>query len=607
MTLVPLVYVVLLHLITNPLPSFPTPRLSSRAAKKHKAAAIVAASIIHAWTLSPSYTTHRCPWWTNIAYQDLFIMAAQAALIAETIAGMKRAISGAYSSDSDNSVQKPTNRGNKLKRKAQYIHEGQLGGHTAKKKRIVHAGHHRYIVRRNPKRYDEYGDELEDDEEDEQADAAAAESNSYGDIKLEYLLAPLTSAAELANHPSMATPYKSDILGALVQRACEMVHKEKKTLWLVKHLAMKFRGDPSWIPCEAFCSDNDAALFASQRIPTDAVTPGAPQLHEPNLANGNAVMLKTQNTIMEGRIAHDHTFQNLPGISPQTLFAQHAGTETNEEALDGLELPNASTSDDTAVARDTVSLEQNSNPRVSLSGQLEVVIDQPVKRRSEPEDISPEDANSPLSPLAAVEQENHNNNQNSSQHSDALGGPNFEKPPLQDKVLATIDPKKSANEGVPAEEIPAPIHRMTTRAQAQAVSDKTTSTHSRSQSPDSKSPPYVHPLYLIPPSALPDRDFGLPPDEAEETRCILMLWVQKQEEVCRGVEQLYEGLLKADRMRKTVLRWCKAEGHIGAMSDGEDWYDREEWGLEEDLKKGQVEEEDNNGNQGKKTRGRRAQ
>lgn len=81
-----------------------------------------------------------------------------------------------------------------------------MGGHTVKRKvsrplachclvtfpnlaniiqKIVHAGHHRYVVRRNPKRYDEFGDELEDDEEDAQADAAAAESNPYSDIKLE--------------------------------------------------------------------------------------------------------------------------------------------------------------------------------------------------------------------------------------------------------------------------------------------------------------------------------------------------------------------------------------------------------------------------------------
>jgi hypothetical protein len=59
-------------------------------------------------------------------------------------------------------------------------------------------------------------------------------------------------------------------------------------------------------------------------------------------------------------------------------------------------------------------------------------------------------------------------------------------------------------------------------------------------------------------------------------------------------------------MRKNVLKWAKAEGHVGEMSDGEDWYDKEEWGLDDDLKKGQDEEEDDGGNQGKKTRTRRA-
>ena len=38
---------------------------------------------------------------------------------------------------------------------------------------------------RNPKRYDQYGDELEEDDEDEQADAAAAEDNPYSEIKIE--------------------------------------------------------------------------------------------------------------------------------------------------------------------------------------------------------------------------------------------------------------------------------------------------------------------------------------------------------------------------------------------------------------------------------------
>lgn len=32
----------------------------------------------------------------------------------------------ALASDSDEAIQRPTNRGNKLKRKAEYVHEGQL-------------------------------------------------------------------------------------------------------------------------------------------------------------------------------------------------------------------------------------------------------------------------------------------------------------------------------------------------------------------------------------------------------------------------------------------------------------------------------------------------
>lgn len=149
-------------------------------------------------------------------------------------------------------------------------------------------------------------------------------------------------------------------------------------------------------------------------------------------------------------------------------------------------------------------------------------------------------------------------------------------------------------------------HRMRTRAQAQAASDNATTAPTRSPSPTLSTSTFVHPFFLAPASAHPDRDFGLPPAEAEDTRRVLMSYVQKQEEVCRGVGKLYEGLLRADRMRKTVLQWCKAEEHVGEMSDGEDWYDKEEWALEEDLKKGHDEEEDEGANQGKKTRGRRA-
>lgn len=87
---------------------------------------------------------------------------------------------------------------------------------------------------------------------------------------------------------------------------------------------------------------------------------------------------------------------------------------------------------------------------------------------------------------------------------------------------------------------------------------------------------------------------------------LLMAYVQKQEEVARATSDLYHGLVHADRMRQDVFSWCKAEGHIGEMSDGEDWCDNEYWGLEHDLIKGRDEEEDETANTGKKsTRQRR--
>ncbi len=75
----------------------------------------------------------------------VLIMATQAAIFAETIAGMKKAVKRrAYGmhwslqlgasisnidnadSDSDSSIENLTNRGNKLRKKARFVHEGQL-------------------------------------------------------------------------------------------------------------------------------------------------------------------------------------------------------------------------------------------------------------------------------------------------------------------------------------------------------------------------------------------------------------------------------------------------------------------------------------------------
>ncbi|KAK3316232.1 RXT2-like protein [Apodospora peruviana] len=144
--------------------------------------------------------------------------------------------------------------------------------------------------------------------------------------------------------------------------------------------------------------------------------------------------------------------------------------------------------------------------------------------------------------------------------------------------------------------------------QSQAIAERGSDSRGMSANLELLQELFIHPLFLPPRSAHPDRDVGLPEVEAEEVRRILQHYIQKQEEVCRGTKKLYEGLLKAERYRKTVWQWSKAEAHCGPnrdMSDGEDWYDKEEWGLTEDLKKGEDEVEEDTAQTQKKTRNRR--
>jgi hypothetical protein len=52
--------------------------------------------------------------------------------------------------------------------------------------RIEHAGYHRYILHRNPPRFDPDGDIVEpSDEYEDEDDLSVVEENPYADIKLE--------------------------------------------------------------------------------------------------------------------------------------------------------------------------------------------------------------------------------------------------------------------------------------------------------------------------------------------------------------------------------------------------------------------------------------
>ncbi|KAL9634997.1 MAG: hypothetical protein Q9164_003739 [Protoblastenia rupestris] len=544
-------------------------------------------------------------------------MAALAASIADTIAGMQKVLNrDQYTSDSDEPYLQPSNHGHKLKRKAQFISngpDGRINGpkayrkvwditHTSNVQTIKHAGYSRDIIRRNPRRYDEDGNELATDEEDEEADARAAEENPYSGIRLESLLMPLTSAAALPDHPSMSFPYLSAPLGDMAQHACEIVQRERKTLCNAKRMLTKLRGDQTWIPCGMVETKYDNQIFDTGKIyetiistvPTNGATgrraarlngvnqDSNGQDHIPEAEQGNAGVVDVKNS--DGDLDRRIDANETP--PPITKGTPNAPKDDEDSFEDGI-VTNGAVQGPVKPEETSITTSLDEDEGVDMVAETtEAPAYEPVMQNGnrEPHQQLPLDLAAEVDAILPSVEDNN-----------ADGG--------SGQIIEGIVNQKAENDDKVKESSQSPPRRIT-RAQAQA--DKiSASTHS--SSPEDWVPPPLHPLFLIPPSAKPDPDFGLPPDEADETRRMLAAYVQKQGEVCRGAEKLHEGLLLANRQRKTVINWCKAEGHVGDMSDGEDWYDKEEWGLEEELRKGHVEEEeDATVVQGKKTRGRRA-
>jgi hypothetical protein len=346
-----------------------------------------------------------------------------------------------------------------------------------------------------------------------------------------------------------------------------MVQKERASLWRIKHLLTRLSGDNTWIPCESVETDHDINLFFDDE-------------RERNRGNqlGKLTSKHEPDHLSTGTLQADDIAQNATIGAAHALEATvHPANEATDVPALGNELASIPATESNTNAEDTPMSDgkpegQNSTPAPKVS-----------------KNLADQDPDLPTDESMDVEKT-----------SDALqvavldGNLDKEGP---DDVEGVVDDQ---------DDVPAPT-RMRTRAQAQAQSDNTATSRTRSASPDSNIG-YVHPYFLAPPKSHPDRDLGLPPQEAEETRRLLQLYIQKQEEVCRGSEHVYNGLLRADRYRHLVMKWAKAEAHVGVnrdMSDGEDWYDKEEWGLTEDLKKGQDEEEEDAATTAKKTRTRR--
>lgn len=493
-------------------------------------------------------------------------MASQAAHIMKTIVGMRKAAKRkAYDSDSDDSIEHPTNRGNKLSKKSRYIQEGHLAGPRAYKKNIEYAGYSRDIISRNPALIDEDGFEVDSEDDYERvqvAMAAAAQIDPYSEIKIEKLLMPLTAASDLPNHPTLSKPFTSKILTDLTRHAEQMVQKERESLWRIKHLLTRLSGDSAWIPCESVETPNDFLLFLNDNEKAKILGKTLP---------------KDLDQASTGTLVSDDVERGARRF-PANVQSLDSGGETVKQIAE----KSADGEDASMTLADATSEGGNAAGKAVETAKKVVTGDAPQENGSS---ISEEGKT-----LEAEPDNGH------------------AKDPVENPELPPEDVEMDGERVTEDhDDFPAP-RRMRTRAQAQTASDHTASIRTRSQSPESSNEPEIDPYFLVPRSSRPDRDVGLPQQEAEETRRLLQLYIQKQEEVCRGVQRLHDGLLRANRTRKLVMKWAKAEGHVGVnrhMSDGEDWYDKEEWNLTEDLKKGQDEEEEDAATTAKKTRTRR--
>lgn len=381
---------------------------------------------------------------------------------------------------------------------------------------------------------------------------------------------PLTAASDLPNHPTLSKPFTSATLTNLTEHAGDMLRKERTSLWRIKHLLTRLSGDSTWIPGESVETKDDFLLFFDDREKQRAIIQGKAI---PKDADQGSTQTLSDNEQPAGLLSAD--VQSLGSVGETVKQITESAAENEDvtmTSVDGLTENGHSGKEAAQLPVQDSHPEENSRENGSSTYAKGKVPENSAEGHVAENGAMKDSTNESEQPVEDIEM-------------DGVGG--------------GADPEDLAVE--------AP-RRMTTRARAQAASDHTASIRTRSISPETNNEPYIHPYFLAPASSRPDRDVGLPQQEAEEIRRLLQLYIQKQEEVCRGVQRIYEGLLRADRQRKLVLKWTKAEAHIGAnrdMSDGEDWYDKEEWNLSEDLKKGQDEEEEDAATTAKKTRTRR--
>lgn len=390
-----------------------------------------------------------------------------------------------------------------------------------------HAGYTRATISTNPPLIDSDGEPVSPTSSDNDIGrhAEPLEDDPFGEVQLEHLLRPLTAAHELVDHPSLSHAYKSKALTQMADETMEMLRRERETLWKAKRLLRRFRGEVDWAPCETFETEGDDMLLHDQG----------------ELPNGDAslvpsITMSADEAALPGHEGVDGVSNGMDESAAKTEPSAENGLSATESALDA-----------TNVAQP--------------NQQEQTTEEQPKAEESATQD--------PDSAMAEADQPNGSVPEN-----DAMA----ENPAVAD-LRQSPDPTGSDSASTAG-------HAMTTRARARSPQEDS-SPPSPSPS-DSASVPAIHPWFTAPSSSLPDKDLALPASEAEDTRKLLLLYCQKQEQTIRSLESLACGLQKADRLRKFVYETAKASEHlvedgkgnlVTEMSDGEDWYDPADWNL----------------------------
>lgn len=375
----------------------------------------------------------------------------------------------------------------------------------------------------------------------------------------------------------------------MVKTTQNRLRQERANLWRAKRLNQELIGDQSWMPCEAVESAGDWDIFEPRKNPHQATEGTKKRKREQRSTElieepGADVMMRTFN-------ASDIT----ETATTKEVFEPSTALLTGHPAAEDVGMP------DSTEAKTT-----QPEGRGDENGEGSEDLPHGVEETNEDMQMNGADHSAndlktngtDLTQTHEVNGEDHTNTMPEEEISTKK-----DAQPENTNGTTTDHPSKPSSEA--DEATPPPPPRRITRALA---ATNTSNPHSNAPTPPLSPTPtlasssdssllQIDPLFLLPPSVQPLSQssalYGLPAEEASETRRLLTTYIQKQEESVRGYEAVLAKLLKAQRLRMEVLDMCKAEGHIGEMSDGEDWIDTEEWGLQPgELRKGRDEDED---------------